>query len=243
MKRVQIFGATVSIVLLMAGVCRGSVDVTIAWNPSSTDINGNALSTDVGYKLFYSDSSGVYSQCVDAGSATMASVSGLEYNKTYFFRTKAYTASGESVYSEEFSWRAPVMPDADADGISDSWELGNFHSLDMAQSMTDCDGDGVCDLNEFLAGTNPDDPNESPRIAIRSDSYGAKLSFLAKRASGDGYENRSRYYTVMQCEDLSAGIWTAVPGLEDIPAADQLVSCDVSSASRNIFYCTKIRLD
>jgi hypothetical protein len=219
------------------------VDVTLAWEPSLKDVNGQALTNAVGYKLFYSETSGVYSQNVDVGASNLADVTGLEYNKTYFFKAKAYTASGESAYSDELAWDAPAMPDTDNDGISDSWEMANFDSLDVANSSTDFNQNGISDLDEFLAGINPINPDDYPALAIHADAAGATLSFQAKQAVGAGYENRVRYYAVMRCDDLSKGIWTSVPAQDNIPAADQMVLCDVTSDNRKVFYRTDAWLD
>lgn len=242
MKRSQVIGAAIGVVLLINGACRGALSTTLAWEPSLTDVDGHALVGAVGYKLFLSNSSGVYSQYLDVGSANVADVTGLEYNKTYFFRAKAYTTSGESAYSEEVVWVAPAMPDVDGDGISDNWEMKYFGSLDVAQGSTDSDNDGIPDRNEFLAGTDPTGSDGSV-LVINNTAAGAHLSFQARQASGIGYENRTRYYTLKQCENLATGIWTSVPGLENIPALDQTVSVAVSSDIRSAFYCTEIRLN
>lgn len=55
--------------------------------------------------------------------------------------------------------------DDDNDRMPDSWELN--HSLnpkDDADSILDADFDGVSNLNEFLANTNPLDPDERPDL-------------------------------------------------------------------------------
>lgn len=49
----------------------------------------------------------------------------------------------------------PNGPDADADGIPDAWEFHYFGRLDIVNATTDYDGDGLNDLNEYLAGMNP----------------------------------------------------------------------------------------
>ena len=167
-KRLKFFGITAGAILLIASACRGSVDITLGWEPSLTDINGQPLTEAPGYKLYFSNFSGEYAQCLDAGTSTVVHVTGLEYNKTYFFIVMACTANGESAYSEELEWSPPVMPDKDADGISDGWELEHFDTLGSANNLTDYDGEGSSDRVEFLAGTSPTDPHEYPALAMHT---------------------------------------------------------------------------
>jgi hypothetical protein len=51
---------------------------------------------------------------------------------------------------------API--DSDGDGLADAWEMLHFGNLNQ-NGLGDADGDGVNNLREFRAGTNPLDPN------------------------------------------------------------------------------------
>ncbi len=54
--------------------------------------------------------------------------------------------------------------DTDGDGIADAWERAQFGNLTTATASSDYDGDGMTDREEYLAGTNPQDPNDNLRI-------------------------------------------------------------------------------
>lgn len=51
--------------------------------------------------------------------------------------------------------------DTDGDGISDVWEMEHFGTLARDLGL-DTDGDGVSDLDEWLAGTDPNDWRSRP---------------------------------------------------------------------------------
>jgi hypothetical protein len=76
--------------------------VTLAWN-ASTD-PGVA-----GYNVYYGRTAGAYTNKIQAGNATNATVSGLISGATYYFAATAFLASGmESPFSSEVSYRIPT---------------------------------------------------------------------------------------------------------------------------------------
>ena len=54
-------------------------------------------------------------------------------------------------------------PDTDGDLINDAWELKYFPSLASKNGNVDSDGDGILDLDEFLALSSPVDPAWTPQ--------------------------------------------------------------------------------
>lgn len=226
-------------ILFLAVMSGQSMDITIEWEPASTTVDGELLDHVHCYKVFYSDTSGVYSNFVEV-TDTRAVLSGLEYNRTFYFSVKTCTSAAESDFSDELVWTAPVMADEDADGISDDWEMAYFGDLSAADSITDSDNNGVCDQIEFIAGTNPMDSLDSPLLVSLGQGT---IAFEARAVAGDGYQNRARTYSLQYCEDLALANWTPVSGMEQIFAEGQVVQYDVPDNTTHGFYRTEIQLN
>jgi hypothetical protein len=76
--------------------------VTLAWNRSPDPLVA-------GYRVYYGGRTQVYTNIVDAGSATNRSVSGLTAGATYFFAVTCYNGVGlESDFSNEASYTVPA---------------------------------------------------------------------------------------------------------------------------------------
>jgi hypothetical protein len=74
--------------------------ITLAWDPPTTDVNGNPITDLVGYVLYYGPSPGNYDHSIDAGNGTTYSVT-LSPG-TWYFSARAYITPGfESDYSNE----------------------------------------------------------------------------------------------------------------------------------------------
>jgi hypothetical protein len=74
--------------------------ITLAWDPPTTDVNGNPISNLGGYILYYGPSPGNYDHSIDVGNVTTYSVT-LPPG-AWYLSTRAYIAQGfESDYSNE----------------------------------------------------------------------------------------------------------------------------------------------
>ena len=104
--------------------------------------------------------------------------------------------------------------DSDGDGIPDSWMSQHFGHIgalasDYSRAQDDPDNDGMSNLQEYLAGTDPLDPLSCLQLQFRRPSPGTpgpELSFTAMAGID---------YTLQYCDDLSSGLWHR---LNDIPA-------------------------
>jgi hypothetical protein len=57
-----------------------------------------------------------------------------------------------------------MVSDMDGDGLPDHWEASHFLNVTGALASADTDGDGFDNLSEYIAGSNPIDPDSVFRI-------------------------------------------------------------------------------
>ena len=133
--------------------------LTLAWD-------SNAEPDVSGYKVYYGEQSQNYEHAVDVGSSTSCVISGLTPGHTYYFTATAYDIHGnESNFSVELEYLVPEQQtDTDNDGMTDDWEIQ--HQLDPLNDDADNDPDvdGYSNLEEYLAGTDPNNPNSFPGL-------------------------------------------------------------------------------
>src|SRR6266850_4013008 len=102
-KLAAILGTGVILFLSLTSQVKATGSVALQWDQNpEPDI--------AGYRLFYGPSSGNYTQQIDVGNTTAATVSDLA-NGTYFFVVTAYnTAALESLPSNEVSATVGISP-------------------------------------------------------------------------------------------------------------------------------------
>lgn len=82
--------------------------VKLAWDPSPGTVGG--------YELFWGSSSGLYSESLDVGKNTTATVDELSPG-VHYFAVKAYVGSGPSQLYSDFSNEVSASAQAPASGI------------------------------------------------------------------------------------------------------------------------------
>ena len=126
-------------ILWVLRICTASAQVsstvTLAWNPSA-DPNL------AGYRIYQGAASHTYTNVIQVGPLTNATLSALKQGATYFFAVTAYDNIGlESAFSNEISYSAPTNS--------------------AAQSLADSDEDGLSKLMEYAVGTDPANPGDA----------------------------------------------------------------------------------
>lgn len=121
-----------------------------------------------------------------------------------FMRLQAFDDDGHSGTSDPF---LVLVRDSDGDSMSDDWEVANqLDPLDPTDAAQDPDHDGLTNLQEYLAGTDPHNANSTVRI-VGVTSAGAgyvRLSFLTVA---------NRNYQLEYTSSFSGGLWKAAAGI------------------------------
>ena len=91
--------------------------------------------------------------------------------------------------------------DSDGDGMPDSWELENFGNIIIAEATEYADTDSFDNLDEYIADTNPNNPDDWFHITA--------AEYLPERTIHFN-SSTDRRYTLRSCTNLVDGVWSTV---------------------------------
>jgi hypothetical protein len=121
-----------------------------------------------------------------------------------------------------------VLADTDGDRAPDSWENSNgFNSTNSNDGAGDADDDGATNVEEYMAGTNPNDPTSYLRINSIAVGGNTSLQFLAVS---------NKNYTVQFSDEL--GQWSTLAHVLQItnPPPVRSISITDSNAAPQRYY-------
>ncbi len=135
-------------------------------------------------------------------------------------------------------------PDVDSDGMPDAWETSRFGNLSAAPG-DDPDNDKACNNEEFIAGTDPNDPASYPAAFIMISNNAPVVWFQTIPATNTSwYGFKSRFYKLETCAQMTAtSQWSAVFGCEHIKAGGATVRQPAPLGDNFRFYRVRIWLD
>jgi Tol biopolymer transport system component len=140
--------------------------------------------------------------------------------------TPGWTANDLNRAEDAFA----AMVDSDGDGIPDWWMLHYFghptgQAADHSRAQDDFDGDGMTNLQEFLAGTDPTNPNSVFRIQV-------SLVISTNRVLVSWPASASRNYRVQFKNDLSNPLWLDASGPVSVAGGQGYFGAPADQTSR-----------
>ncbi|MBN1673084.1 MAG: hypothetical protein JXR37_18705, partial [Kiritimatiellae bacterium] len=117
--------------------------------------------------------------------------------------------------------------DPDADGMADAWEVANLADLTDPSDRSDTadpDADGLSNLEEYVAGTDPRVQGSVFSVQVRLQGGALMVSFPTVAAEGAAYAGLTRCYALEEQPIATGAAWSAVPGFEQIAGLGQRVA-------------------
>jgi hypothetical protein len=142
--------------MMVCAPARGA-EVYLSWKRPATNTDGTPLTDLAGYRIHCGLQSGTYTLVDSVGVQTNYTFTGLAEGVYHYFAVTAVDVDGHaSEPSMELKWSSR---DHDGDTLPDAWEHDYFGDLAAAPTH-DSDADGVDNMGEYLAGTDPTDTTD-----------------------------------------------------------------------------------
>jgi hypothetical protein len=141
----------------------------------------------------------------------------------------AYGNFGYAVVTLEGEQIGLPIADSDKDGIPDWWERRYFSSLGMLSEAGDWDEDGLNDLREYMAGTNPKDASSCFLCqAPQPDAGGNRMVIRWQSAS-------NKTYTLLGASNLLDNVWTPLQSSISATPPQNTYTADISGLTVRFF--------
>jgi beta-mannanase len=147
--------------------------------------------------------------------------------KAAFIARFGNASTGTTVHGIPYSWLA-------------SYGIANTNNSVETENP---DGDGLNNLQEYIAGTDPTNRNSCFSVGITNTAAQTIVCVPSIQATGTNYASKSRYYGIEQRTNLLVGSWQPVPGYTNVSANGSIISC-TNAIIQNLaaFYRSKVWL-
>ncbi len=129
--------------------------------------------------------------------------------------------------SPEQSNHLPSEPDSDHDGMPDAWESAHGLSVGVNDGGLDADQDGLDNLQEYLAGTEPGNVLSSLRIEVLQSEGELLLRFIAQA---------NHAYVVHVRTNLASGTWETLSNISAQALGRTVEVTDAAATDGDRFY-------
>ena len=183
LKVVSWFSRLLIGLFLSAAIPAAAQNVTLAWSPSTNrDV--------VGYNVYFGSASRNYTNSVDVGNVTSATITGLVSGVTYYFAATTYDAAGnQSPYSSEIVYLVPTsgVTNPPPDITNPPPNIDYSISLPTLDPIADFTVRANTDRHSLLlTGLSPGTNNSgSVRVTAGSSDTG-KIAAFSFQSSADG---------------------------------------------------------
>lgn len=117
------------------------------------------------------------------------------------------------------------QPDSDSDGMPDAWEIEHgLNRLSAGDATLDADGDGMSNLEEYLADTDPRDPASRFTGALVMTDGVPTLRFIA---------HAGRSYTILYADTPAPSSWQRLTDLDEQAVTGEISVADPAASGES----------